>query len=83
MSRQVFPACWVRSVFIAVTSPYALMRLSTEWAKVKSYLQKGRKEQIAPQLPTAHRDVGVTYNAEWWDNNREAVTERFNEWVGS
>src|SRR5215211_1732262 len=39
--------------------------------------------QVAPQLPTAHRDVGVTYNAEWWDNNREAVTERFNEWVGS
>src|SRR5215212_9128972 len=37
----------------------------------------------APQLPTAHRDVGVTYNAEWWDNNREGVTERFNEWVGS
>jgi putative spermidine/putrescine transport system substrate-binding protein len=39
--------------------------------------------QVAPQLPTAHRDVGVRYNAEWWDNNREAVTERFNEWVGS
>jgi putative spermidine/putrescine transport system substrate-binding protein len=39
--------------------------------------------QVAPQLPTAHRDVGVTYNAEWWDKNREAVTERFNEWVGS
>ena len=39
--------------------------------------------QVAPQLPTAHRDVGVTYNAEWWDNNREAVTKRFNEWVGS
>ncbi len=39
--------------------------------------------QVAPQLPTAHREVGVTYNPEWWDNNREAVTERFNEWVGS
>jgi putative spermidine/putrescine transport system substrate-binding protein len=39
--------------------------------------------QVAPKLPTAYRDVGVTYNAEWWDNNREAVTERFNEWVGS
>jgi putative spermidine/putrescine transport system substrate-binding protein len=39
--------------------------------------------QVAPQLPTAHRDVGVTYNAEWWDSNREAVTERFNEWVMS
>jgi putative spermidine/putrescine transport system substrate-binding protein len=39
--------------------------------------------QVAPQLPTAHRDVGVTYNAQWWDNNREAVTDRFNEWVGS
>jgi putative spermidine/putrescine transport system substrate-binding protein len=37
--------------------------------------------QVAPKLPTAHRDVGVTYNAEWWDNNREAVTKRFNEWV--
>jgi putative spermidine/putrescine transport system substrate-binding protein len=39
--------------------------------------------QVAPQLPTAYREVGVTYNAEWWDNNREAVTERFNEWVMS
>jgi putative spermidine/putrescine transport system substrate-binding protein len=39
--------------------------------------------QVAPQLPTAHRYVGVTYNAQWWDNNREAVTERFNEWAGS
>jgi hypothetical protein len=39
--------------------------------------------QVAPQLPTAHRDVGVTYNAQWWDNNREAVTNRFNEWVTS
>ena len=39
--------------------------------------------QVAPQLPTAHRDVGVTYNAQWWDDNREAVTERFNEWVRS
>ena len=37
--------------------------------------------QVAPQLPTAHRDVGVTYNAQWWDDNREAVTQRFNEWV--
>jgi putative spermidine/putrescine transport system substrate-binding protein len=39
--------------------------------------------QVAPRLPTAYRDVGVTYNAEWWDSNREAVTERFNEWVRS
>jgi hypothetical protein len=38
MSRQVFPACWVRSVFIAVTSPYALMRLSTEWAILPSFV---------------------------------------------
>jgi putative spermidine/putrescine transport system substrate-binding protein len=39
--------------------------------------------QVAPQLPTAYREVGVTYNGEWWDNNREAVTERFNEWLRS
>ena len=39
--------------------------------------------QVASQLPTAYRDVGVTYNAEWWDNNREAVTERFDRWVRS
>jgi putative spermidine/putrescine transport system substrate-binding protein len=39
--------------------------------------------QVAPQLPTAHRDVGVTYNAQWWDNNREAVMKRFNKWVMS
>jgi putative spermidine/putrescine transport system substrate-binding protein len=39
--------------------------------------------QVASRLPTAHRDVGVRYNAQWWDNNREAVTKRFNEWVTS
>jgi putative spermidine/putrescine transport system substrate-binding protein len=39
--------------------------------------------QVTPQLPTAHRDVGVRYNAEWWDNNREAVEQRFNKWVMS
>ena len=39
--------------------------------------------QVASRLPTAHREVGVTYNAEWWDNNREAVVKRFNEWVRS
>jgi putative spermidine/putrescine transport system substrate-binding protein len=39
--------------------------------------------QVAPQLPTAHRDVGLTYNAQWWDNHREAVMKRFNEWVMS
>jgi putative spermidine/putrescine transport system substrate-binding protein len=37
--------------------------------------------QVRSQLPTAHRDVGVTYNPEWWDNNREAVTERFDKWI--
>jgi putative spermidine/putrescine transport system substrate-binding protein len=37
--------------------------------------------QVRPQLPTAHRDVGVTFNAEWWDNNREAVEQRFNKWL--
>jgi hypothetical protein len=25
--------------------------------------------------------VGVRYNAQWWDNNREAVEQRFNQWV--
>ena len=39
--------------------------------------------QVASRLPTAHREVGVTYNAEWWDNNRQAVEKRFNEWVTS
>jgi putative spermidine/putrescine transport system substrate-binding protein len=39
--------------------------------------------QVASELPTAYRDVGVTYNAEWWDNNREAVVNRFNKWVTS
>jgi putative spermidine/putrescine transport system substrate-binding protein len=39
--------------------------------------------QVASRLPTAHREVGVTYNAQWWDNNREAVEKRFNEWVRS
>jgi putative spermidine/putrescine transport system substrate-binding protein len=37
--------------------------------------------QVTSQLPMAHRDVGVSYNAEWWDNNREAVERRFNKWV--
>jgi putative spermidine/putrescine transport system substrate-binding protein len=37
--------------------------------------------QVTSQLPTAYRDVGVTFNAEWWDNNREAVEQRFNKWM--
>src|SRR5919112_4250095 len=37
--------------------------------------------QVTSQLPTAYRDVGVRYNAEWWDNNREAVEQRFNRWL--
>jgi putative spermidine/putrescine transport system substrate-binding protein len=37
--------------------------------------------QVTSQLPTAHREVGVRYNAEWWDNNREAVEQRFNKWI--
>jgi putative spermidine/putrescine transport system substrate-binding protein len=37
--------------------------------------------QVRPQLPTAHRDVGVTFNAQWWDNNREAVEQRFKRWL--
>jgi hypothetical protein len=36
---------------------------------------------VTSQLPTAYREVGVTFNAEWWDNNREAVEQRFNQWV--
>jgi putative spermidine/putrescine transport system substrate-binding protein len=39
--------------------------------------------QVTSQLPTAHREVGVTYNAQWWDNNREAVEQRFNKWMMS
>ena len=37
--------------------------------------------QVTSQLPTAYRDVGVTFNAEWWDNNRKAVEQRFNQWM--
>jgi putative spermidine/putrescine transport system substrate-binding protein len=37
--------------------------------------------QVTSQLPTAYREVGVTFNAEWWDNNREAVEQRFNKWM--
>ncbi len=39
--------------------------------------------KVKPQLPTAHRDVGVTFNPEWWDNNREAVERRFNNWLSN
>jgi putative spermidine/putrescine transport system substrate-binding protein len=39
--------------------------------------------RVASQLPTAYRDVGVTYNPVWWDNNREAVMERFDKWLRS
>jgi putative spermidine/putrescine transport system substrate-binding protein len=39
--------------------------------------------QVRPQLPTAHREVGVTFNAEWWDDNREAVEQRFSKWLMS
>jgi putative spermidine/putrescine transport system substrate-binding protein len=37
--------------------------------------------QVTSQLPTAYREVGVTFNAEWWDNNREAVEQKFNRWL--
>jgi putative spermidine/putrescine transport system substrate-binding protein len=37
--------------------------------------------QVASQLPTAYRDVGVRYNAQWWDNNREAMEQTFNKWL--
>jgi putative spermidine/putrescine transport system substrate-binding protein len=37
--------------------------------------------RVTSQLPTAYREVGVTFNAEWWDNNREAVEQRFNKWL--
>ena len=39
--------------------------------------------QVAPRLPTAHRNVGVRYDAQWWDDNRKAVMKRFNEWLRS
>ena len=39
--------------------------------------------QVTSQLPTAYRDVGVTFNPQWWDNNRESVEQRFNKWVMS
>jgi putative spermidine/putrescine transport system substrate-binding protein len=39
--------------------------------------------QVASELPTAYRDVGVTYNPEWWDNNRQAVVNKFNKWITS
>ncbi len=37
--------------------------------------------EVAPDLPTAHLDRGVPLNGVWWDDNRERVTERFNEWL--
>jgi putative spermidine/putrescine transport system substrate-binding protein len=37
--------------------------------------------QVTSQLPTAYREVGVTFNAEWWDNNREAMEQTFNKWL--
>lgn len=38
-------------------------------------------QEVASGLPTAYRDTGVPYNAEWWDENRDETTERFNEWL--
>jgi putative spermidine/putrescine transport system substrate-binding protein len=38
-------------------------------------------KEVASKLPTAYRDTGVPYNDEWWDDNREKTTERFNEWL--
>jgi putative spermidine/putrescine transport system substrate-binding protein len=35
----------------------------------------------AAQLPTAHLKQGVPLNGQWWDDNRERVTERFNQWL--
>jgi putative spermidine/putrescine transport system substrate-binding protein len=52
-----------------------------EYAPVNEKSISKLDPQVASQLPTAYRDVGVTYNDEWWDNNRDAVTERFNKWL--
>lgn len=37
--------------------------------------------EIAPQLPTAHREVSVDFDSRWWDENRDRVTEQFNSWT--
>jgi putative spermidine/putrescine transport system substrate-binding protein len=52
-----------------------------EYAPVNEKSISKLDPKVASQLPTAYRDVSVTYNDEWWDNNREAVTERFNKWL--
>ena len=52
-----------------------------EYAPVNEKSISKLEPKVASQLPTAYRDVSVTYNDEWWDNNREAVTERFNKWL--
>jgi putative spermidine/putrescine transport system substrate-binding protein len=52
-----------------------------EYAPVNEKSISKLDPQVASQLPTSYRDVSVTYNDEWWDNNRKAVTERFNKWL--
>ncbi len=52
-----------------------------EYAPVNEKSISKLDPKVASQLPTAYRDVSVTYNDEWWDNNRGAVTERFNKWL--
>jgi putative spermidine/putrescine transport system substrate-binding protein len=52
-----------------------------EYAPVNEKSISKLDPNVASKLPTAYRDVSVTYNDEWWDNNREAVTERFNKWL--
>jgi putative spermidine/putrescine transport system substrate-binding protein len=54
-----------------------------EYASVNENSISKLDPQVASQLPTAYRDVSVTYNDEWWDNNREAVAKRCNKWVTS
>lgn len=38
-------------------------------------------QDVASRLPTAYRDIAVPTNDQWWDDNREEATERFNEWL--
>lgn len=36
---------------------------------------------VAKQLTSAHQDVGVKFNSEWWNEHREKVLEKFNQWL--
>jgi hypothetical protein len=58
--------------------------VGTEAAKVAVGMRAiVRILDVHPKRPTYrnHRRGGVQYDSQWWDENREPVTDRFSQWL--